>query len=222
MPTLDQAPPPSAKTRATRERLLVAGQAALIDGRGALEMSDVARRAGVSAGLAYHHFRSKTGLIAAIVEAFHEPLLPIAMGPSGRCAESWRRLEKDRLRRMIAHYYAHPLAPLIVGRLGREPEILDLERRRHDAMLEEGARNLAAAQAKGVIAADLDPEIAISLVLGGMRQALVRALSRAPRPDPDMLCDQLWRLIESALRLNGAKKAAPQSDRASPPTGGTP
>ena len=37
-------------------------------------MQAVAKRAQVSVGLAYHHFGSKAGLIAAVVEAFYSRL----------------------------------------------------------------------------------------------------------------------------------------------------
>ena len=57
----------SATSQGTRERLLSAAQEELIEGQGHLEMQAVARRAQVSVGLAYHHFGSKAGLIAAVV-----------------------------------------------------------------------------------------------------------------------------------------------------------
>src|SRR5690554_5193406 len=57
---------------ATAPRLLAAAQTELIEGQGQLEMVAVARRAKVSAGLAYHYFGSKAGLIAAVVEAFYD------------------------------------------------------------------------------------------------------------------------------------------------------
>ena len=50
----------------TRERLIRAAQEELIQGHGLLEMQAVAKRTRVSVGLAYHHFGSKAGLIAAI------------------------------------------------------------------------------------------------------------------------------------------------------------
>lgn len=58
----------------SRGNLIDAAQRELILGQGQLEMLAVARRAGVSAGLAYHHFGSKAGLIAAVVEAFYDQL----------------------------------------------------------------------------------------------------------------------------------------------------
>ena len=58
----------------TRERLVRAAQEKLIQSHGHLEMQPVAKRAKVSVGLAYHHFGSKAGLIAAVVEEFYNRL----------------------------------------------------------------------------------------------------------------------------------------------------
>lgn len=44
---------------ATRQRILECAGKLLAQGEGALEMAWVAKAAGVSAGLAYHHFGSK-------------------------------------------------------------------------------------------------------------------------------------------------------------------
>ena len=66
----------------TPERLIRATQAELIHGQGRLEMQAVAKRAKVSVGLAYHHFGSKAGLIAAVVEGFYNRLEDVAFSPS--------------------------------------------------------------------------------------------------------------------------------------------
>ena len=62
--------------RAKRSRavLIEAAAASLVDGNGAFEIQDVARRAQVSVGLAYHRFGSKAGLIAAVVDHFYDEL----------------------------------------------------------------------------------------------------------------------------------------------------
>ncbi|CAN5850370.1 hypothetical protein BH11PSE1_BH11PSE1_02880 [soil metagenome] len=56
------------------ERLIRAAQEELIASHGLLEMQAVAKRAKVSVGLAYHHFGSKAGLIATVVEGFYNRL----------------------------------------------------------------------------------------------------------------------------------------------------
>lgn len=187
-------------SKTTPERLLDAAQAELIAHNGQLEMTAVAKRAGASVGLAYHHFGSKAGLIAAVVERFYQPLRAVMMGPSGADPESWARAERDRFQRMVDYYFDHPLAPLLVGRLGREPSVIDMEREHLDALLTEGARNLKAAQANGVLPREIDVDIAIGLIIGGIQQALYRALHLDPRPDRDAFFEKLWALLGALVR----------------------
>ena len=49
-------------------RLINAAEAELIENNGHIEIQGVAKRVGLSVGIAYHHFGSKTGLIAAVVD----------------------------------------------------------------------------------------------------------------------------------------------------------
>src|SRR5690349_13406419 len=73
----------------TPERLIRAAQEELIQGHGLLEMQAVAKRAKASVGLAYHHFGSKAGLIAAVVEAFYNRLEEVAFSPSKLTSPDW-------------------------------------------------------------------------------------------------------------------------------------
>jgi AcrR family transcriptional regulator len=91
-------------------------------------MQAVAKRAKVSVGLAYHHFGSKAGLIAAVVEAFYSRLDAEAFNDAGPCTESWANRERRRIACYIAFHYDHPFAPLVIGALSRAPEVLDVER----------------------------------------------------------------------------------------------
>ena len=78
-----------AATITTRERLVRAAEKELIQSHGHLEMQAVAKRARVSVGLAYHHFGSKAGLIAAVVEAFYSRLDEEVFNDACRPSESW-------------------------------------------------------------------------------------------------------------------------------------
>jgi AcrR family transcriptional regulator len=63
------APPRTRNPEATRADILTAAQAMLAErGPHALTVSDVARRARVNRGTAYQHFRTRAGLIAAVLE----------------------------------------------------------------------------------------------------------------------------------------------------------
>src|ERR1700733_14006845 len=133
------------------ERLVRAAQAELVRSHGLLEMQAVAKRAKVSAGLAYHHFGSKAGLIAAVVEAFYNRLEEAAFNPSKLISPDWAGREKERIAAYISFHYDHPFAPLVVGPLSRAAEVLDVEQAFTSRQLAAGAHNLRVGQREGVI-----------------------------------------------------------------------
>lgn len=184
----------------TRERLVAAAEAELIAGHGHLEMQAVARRAKLSVGLAYHHFGSKSGLIAAVVEAFYAQLDAAAFSTADLPSGSWAEREKARIGAYVAFHYAHPFAPLVVGALSRSPEVLDVETVFTTRALTGGETMIRAAQRDGSVRPDLDPALAIALMSGGIRQALLGALSREDRPDPGALTEAIWSFLAAALR----------------------
>ena len=102
-------------------------------------MQAVAKRAQVSVGLAYHHFGSKAGLIAAVVEEFYNRLDEAAFSGARLCSETWADRERERIAAYIAFHYEHPFAPLVIGALSRAPEVLDVETAFTDRQLAAGA-----------------------------------------------------------------------------------
>lgn len=185
----------------TPERLIRAAQDELVQTHGQLEMQAVAKRAKVSVGLAYHHFGSKAGLIAAVVEGFYNRLEDTAFSPARLKAQDWAGREKERITAYIAFHYDHPFGPLVVGPLSRAPEVLDVEQAFTKRQLIAGAYNLRQGQREGVIPQDLDPRLTIALVIGGIRQALIGALTSSHRPSPADLTDRIWIFVAGALRL---------------------
>lgn len=187
-------------------RLVRAAQEELIANGGHMEMLAVAKRAGVSVGLAYHHFGSKTGLRVAVVDAFYAPLREILFGNPGAIEQDWATREKARAAAFIDHFYDHPFAPLIAGRLGREPEVCDIETAHMDALLEEGARNLAQGQRQGVVSREIVPELVIGLLMGGLRQAIDSAILAKTRPDRTLLLEQVWTFFSLGMGLQHIDK----------------
>lgn len=182
-------------------RLLQAAELELIENDGRLEMLSVARRAGLATGLAYHYFGSKAGLVAGVVDRFYGPLREIALGTAIPTSKSWAEREKTRVKTLIDYFYDHNLAPLIAGRLSREPEVLDVENAHMDALLETGARNIAQGQKLGVVNPRLDPAITVALLMGGLRQAINSAVTSPTRPSRKSLLTNIWKLTEGALQL---------------------
>jgi AcrR family transcriptional regulator len=191
----------SASRIGTPGRLIRAAQEELIHSHGLLEMQAVAKRAKVSIGLAYHHFGSKAGLIAAVVEGFYHQLEDAAFSPSKLISSDWAGREKERIAAYISFHYDHPFAPLVVGALSRAAEVLEVEQAFTRRQLTAGAHNLRAGQREGVIPADLDPRLTIALLIGGIRQALIGALTASRRPDHGELTDKIWVFVAGALRL---------------------
>jgi AcrR family transcriptional regulator len=186
----------------TRERLVRAAQEELIESHGHLEMQAVAKRAQVSVGLAYHHFGSKAGLIAAVVEEFDNRLDEVAFNDARPPSESWADRERRRIASYIAFHYDHPFAPLvIIGAVSRAPEVLDVERAFTTRQLAAGARMLKAAQRNGLVPDHIAPHLTIALMIGGIRQALIGVLISEERPDPGKLADEIWAFMAGALRL---------------------
>lgn len=185
----------------TTQRLLNAAEEELLTNKGHLEMGPVARRAKASVGLAYHHFGSKTGLIAAVVDRFYQPLREIALGDAIPVEQDWGSRELARMSATTDYFYEAPLAPLIAGRLARESEVLDIEKAHMDKLLELGARNIAQGQRLGIVAPHLDPEVTVALLMGGHRLALDKAVLSDPRPDKQGLIEQVWRFTSQALQL---------------------
>lgn len=191
----------------TRERLLEAAQEELIRGQGQLEMQAVGRRAEASVGLAYHHFGSKAGLIAATVEGFYTRLEAAAFSGSRPGGKTWVEREKGRIAETIRFHYADPFALLVIGVLSRAPEVRDVETAFTSRQLASGAGMIEAAQRDDIVGIDIDPHFVIALMMGGIRQALIGALMREPRPDPEILTDEIWAFMAGALRLSDKANA---------------
>ena len=60
---------------------------------------------------------------------------------------------------------------------------------------------LTSAQDGGVVPTDIDPHLTIALMIGGIRQALIHAMTQTPQTDPGKLTDEIWAFMAAALRL---------------------
>ncbi|CAN7199142.1 MBL fold metallo-hydrolase [Devosia sp. LjRoot16] len=63
-----------------------------------------------------------------------------------------------------------------------------------------GEAMIRAAQHDGIVRPDLDPALTIALMSGGIRQAMLGALTREDRPTPDALTEAIWSFMAAALR----------------------
>ena len=196
---------PTPRGRKTREKLIDAARGALIDGQGAAEITDIAKRAGVSAGLAYHHFGSKDALLAAVVEEFYERYGQIAN--TRFRGESWAQREVQRVRAVVRFFIEDPFSRTLLGPLGRSSAVVHAEAQCMAELMARGARSIAQGQADGDLPRQADPHIAAAFGLGGLRQAITLALLEDTTPDTDQLAHAIWILIAQSLGLREGSRS---------------
>ncbi|WOE75657.1 TetR/AcrR family transcriptional regulator [Alterisphingorhabdus coralli] len=181
-------------------RILAAAERLLREGDGELEMSQVASEAGVSVGLAYHYFGSKSGMLGAIIHAFYDRYNAVV----NRYIDpdiTWAVRERDRLSAAVEFLYTDPMAPIILGRMVHTSQVAAIEAARHEEMVEMAARNVASGIKRGDIGRHIDPAIAGATIVGGMHSAIIHAMGMTPRPEPAQLSHQIWGMITGALDL---------------------
>ena len=110
----------------TRSRILEAARAAFVDGRGDFEMGDVAERAGVSVGLAYHYFKSKAGLVSALIDDFYDRYDAVVNQRFDDIA-SWPEREYRRVSEAVGFLFDDPVAPIMLGRLSGSAQVVAAE-----------------------------------------------------------------------------------------------
>ncbi len=184
----------------SRAVILKAAQEAFAAGDGAVEMGDVARRADVSVGLAYHYFKSKSGLMSAVIVDFYDRY-DAEVNQTFERGLSWAAREKERLRRVVAFLYADPLAPVMLRRLSGAPEVMAVEAARREGVIALATVNIAKGQAKGEIDPKIDPATAAAFITGGVRQAMAMTIDAPDRPDVDAFTRASWRVIAGSLGL---------------------
>ncbi|MBL4907327.1 MAG: TetR/AcrR family transcriptional regulator, partial [Sneathiella sp.] len=113
----------------TRAHLLEVAATELIENVGALEMTTLAKRAGLSEGLAYHYFKNRAGVIAAVVDEYYdryeEAVIDVRFD-----GLTWQEREQQRVKTLVCFFYSEPLTPIIFSHLGNELEVVEVESRR--------------------------------------------------------------------------------------------
>ena len=181
-------------------RILAAAEEILRDGDGALEMGQVAEKAGVSVGLAYHYFGSKSGMLGAIIDAFYDRYNHVVnqyIDPD----ITWRVREKRRLMAAAEFLYNDPMAPVILGKMAHTNQVAAVEAARHEEMIEMAIRNIRSGIKRGDIGSHIDPTIAGAAITGAIRSGIMHAMGMRPRPDPAKLTHQIWGMIAGALDI---------------------
>ena len=121
-------------------------------GAARLSLRDIARRAGVSPGAPYHHFRDKEALLAAVAGQCAQHLLDALEAAVAEAGEDPRRrfqLTGIAFIRFAVTYPSHFRAMELPGMLANMPEEI---RRRFEAFYAEEGRRMREAQRQGIIA----------------------------------------------------------------------
>jgi AcrR family transcriptional regulator len=181
-------------------KILAAAEMILREGAGELEMGQVADKAGVSVGLAYHYFGSKSGMLGAIIHAFYDRYNKVAnqyIDPD----ILWGVREKRRLMAVVEFLYNDPMAPVILGKMARTNQVAAVECARHEEMIEMAIRNIRSGIKRDDIGPHIDPTIAGAAITGAIRSGITHAMGMQQRPDPAKLTHQIWGMITGALDI---------------------
>ncbi|MFI7644417.1 TetR/AcrR family transcriptional regulator [Nonomuraea sp. NPDC049400] len=199
----------SARGSAARQRILQAATAEMAE-TGDIEVAAVARRAGVSVGLPYRYFGTRSGLLSAVVSDFYDRLGEAVTNREFEGA-TWHDRERLRVAAWVDHLYDDPLAPVVLSRLGGDAEAVVIETQRLHQAIELGARNIARGQRDGDLPLDRDPELLVAAILGGVHMALAIALTRTPRPDRTRVAAEAWAFVAGAAGAGALDRPEPQT-----------
>lgn len=186
----------SARGSAAQQRILQAAAEEVVT-TGDIEVAAVARRAGVSVGLPYRYFGTRSGLVSAVICDFYDRL-DEAVTNRQFDGGTWYDRERARVTAWVDHLYDDPLAPVVLARLGGDAETAGIETQRLHKAIELGARNIARGQREGDLLHDRDPELLVAAILGGVHMAVAVALTRTPRPDRSRVAAELWTFVTGA------------------------
>lgn len=186
---------------ATRQRILDCAGQLLAEGEGKLEMAWVAKAAGVSSGLAYHHFGSKEGLLVAVVNDFYDRIEAASLMLHFDDDTDWETREMERLRLYIDFLLSDPLGIVVLTRLADAPGVAAVDAERWQRLVTAGARNIAEGQRRGVVRAPQEPELLAAMVLGAVRAAVARLLPLQNEVEAGALARAIWLYQRKGLCL---------------------
>lgn len=189
------------ETRETDKRrsLIAATREALVEGAGEFEIGDVARRAGVSVGLAYHHFGSKAGLLKAVVEDFYDRYDAVTTAPKSRSVP-WFVRERERLAELVAFLSCDPMASLVIGTMAVTAEIAAVEAERRGQIIAGATAVIREGQETGAVDPALDPSVTAAIYVGGLREAFTRWLEAGRPGGQEGFVEKAWTPFERAMR----------------------
>jgi AcrR family transcriptional regulator len=194
------------KLAARHDAILAAARdAAAEGGMAAVQIAQVAQRAGIAAGTVYRYFPSKTELVAALVAAISEREMAAlgaaakaAPGPLSALAAAITTFAVRALgaRRLVFALIAEPV----------EPEV-DAARASYRQALAAAFQKLIRNALTGGHLPDQNAALAAAALVGALIEGLIGPLAPAPADDPAKTRAQVQMLALFALRALGVVDA---------------
>jgi len=186
--------------RAQTERRLLDAAASLLaqGGASAVTLAEIGRVAGYSRGIVTHQFGSRLGLLTAFAEVAQERVEPRPGDPPGI----------ERLLNLARAYvdlvasgdaYSRGFLLLWAESLRAAPEIREIFAARDRRLTEEIVADLVAGQAAGEVRADLDVEVATTVLIGQLRGLALQLILGEDAPSADAVKAALVEGIRRSL-----------------------
>ncbi|MEM7135545.1 MAG: TetR/AcrR family transcriptional regulator [Myxococcota bacterium] len=196
------APGRTPRGHATQRRLLEAARAELIENEGQMELAAVARRAGVSPGLPYRYFESKSALLVAVVEGFFDSLDEAVYRPVfAEVSDDWWEREKVRIEKMVEFFYDEPLGPYVATQLAGDAAVAATKTRRATQRVRGATANVETGKRLGRVPGFIDAELAGACLMGGVEQAIHLALTHRPKLARTRVVEQLQAFMRNVLQI---------------------
>ncbi|MBE7638291.1 TetR family transcriptional regulator [Sneathiella sp. P13V-1] len=180
----------------TRSLIVQTAVKELVSGGGTLEMAALAKKAGLSEGLAYHYFGNRGGVVAAVVDDFYdrfeERVIDIRFE-----GEAWQQREEKRVSALIDFYFEEPLTPIIFNSLGSEAEVIEVEARRFKRQIDLAEQNIRDAQETGDIPDERDARMLGAMMLGAIRWGVMANLEISKDLDRTHLKTEIWMAVKA-------------------------
>lgn len=167
-----------------------------------MELAAVAARAGVSPGLPYRYFQSKSALLVAVVEEFFDDLDEAVYRPAFEDeSNDWWEREKVRIRKMVEFFYDQPLGRYVVSQLAGDAATVASQQERLTRQARGASANVRTGQRLGRVPKHIDADLSGPLLMGGVYEAIRSALADGRKVSKGRLVRALQQFMHDVLQI---------------------
>ena len=179
-----------------------AARQSLVESGGDIELAAIAERAGVSPGLPYRYFDSKSALLVAIVDEFFDEFDEAIYRPTfEEISNDWWQRERHRLDCTVNFFYDRPLGSIILSTLAGDGDVVNAVHRRRSQQVRGASTNVRTGQSLGRVPEHIDSVLAGALLMGGVYQAVALAVGRRPKLPKSRVITQLQFFMRNVLEI---------------------